>query len=105
MTTQILEPTVLNYRRPGTTHARFGVMAFIVGLAAVTYLDRACIGKLGPNIQADLGLSDDNLSMVFASFAIAYAIFEIPTAWWAQRRGTRRVLTRIVLWWSLMTLA
>ena len=39
-----------------------------------------------------------------AAFALAYAAFEIPTAWWADRRGTRLVLTRIVLWWSGFTM-
>ena len=32
-------------------------------------------------------------------------LFEIPTAWWADREGTRRVLTRIVVWWSGFTVA
>ena len=105
MTTPILEPVGLGTRRAGPTHARFGVMAFIVGLAAVTYLDRACISTLAPQIQNDLNLDKPQMSLVFSSFAIAYAIFEIPTAWWAQKRGTRRVLSRIVLWWSVLTLA
>jgi MFS family permease len=73
-------------------------------LAMVTYLDRACIATLGPGIQADLGLSKDQMSVVYSAFALAYALFEIPTAWWADRRGTRHVLTRIVLWWSAFTM-
>jgi len=32
-------------------------------------------------------------------------VFEIPTAWWADRKGTRSVLSRIVLWWSALTAA
>ncbi|HEY4329181.1 MAG TPA: MFS transporter, partial [Phycisphaerae bacterium] len=86
------------------TFARYGLIAFIFALAVITYLDRACISTLAPNIMSDLGLSQHQMSWVFTSFAIAYAIFEMPTAWWADRRGTRRVLTRIVLWWSLLTI-
>ena len=52
----------------------------------------------------DLGLSKDQMSVVYSAFALAYAAFEIPTAWWADRSGTRRVLTRIVLWWSGFTM-
>lgn len=70
----------------------------------VTYLDRACIGTLAPQIMRDLGLSKDQMSVVYSAFALAYAAFEIPTAWWADRTGTRRVLTRIVLWWSGFTM-
>jgi ACS family glucarate transporter-like MFS transporter len=87
------------------TRIRFVVVAFAVALAGVTYLDRACIGTLAPNIMADLNLTKEQMSLVFSVFALAYAAFEIPTAWWADRKGTRRVLTRIVLWWSAFTMA
>jgi MFS transporter, ACS family, glucarate transporter len=76
-----------------------------VGLAMVTYLDRACIATLAPDIMRDLNLSKDQMSWAYSAFALAYAAFEIPTAWWADRRGSRRVLTRIVLWWSALTMA
>jgi ACS family glucarate transporter-like MFS transporter len=71
----------------------------------VTYLDRACIATLAPQIMSDLSLSKAQMSWVYSSFALAYALFEIPTAWWADRCGTRRVLTRIVGWWSAFTMA
>jgi MFS family permease len=45
------------------------------------------------------------MGYVFTVFQLAYALFEIPTAWWADRKGTRLVLTRIVLWWSALTAA
>ena len=32
-----------------------------------------------------------------------YALFEIPTGWWGDKVGTRKVLTRIVCWWSAFT--
>ena len=87
------------------TRARYGVVALLVALAMVTYLDRACIATLAPSIMDDLGLPKDQMSLVFSAFALAYAAFEIPTAAWADRRGTRLVLTRIVLWWSTFTIA
>ncbi|MFZ2640028.1 MAG: MFS transporter [Verrucomicrobiia bacterium] len=86
------------------THVRYKVIALAVALAAVTYLDRACVGTLAPDIMRDLKLSKDQMSWVYSAFALAYALFEIPTAWWADRRGTRNVLTRIVLWWSSFTM-
>jgi MFS family permease len=87
------------------TRVRFIVVGFAVALAGVTYLDRACIATLAKDIMRDLELSKEQMSWVFSAFALAYAIFEIPTAWWADRKGTRRVLTRIVLWWSGFTVA
>ena len=71
----------------------------------ITYLDRACIGTLAPGIARDLGLTTVQMGYVFTVFQLAYALFEIPTAWWADRTGTRAVLARIVLWWSFLTAA
>jgi len=87
------------------THVRYGVVALAVLLAGVTYLDRVCISKLAPEIMRDLRLSQYQMSFVFSAFTVAYAAFEIPTARWADRRGTRKVLTRIVVWWSSFTIA
>lgn len=87
------------------TRVRHRVVGFMLALGAVTYLDRACIATLSPDIRGDLGLSKGQMSWIYSAFAIAYAVFEIPTAWWADRVGTRRVLTRIVSWWSAFTMA
>lgn len=87
------------------TRARHVVVGLAVLLAMVTYIDRACIATLAPNIMRDLHLSKEQMSLVYSAFALAYAAFEIPTAWWADKIGTRRVLTRIVLWWSGFTMA
>lgn len=86
------------------TRARWGVVGFCVALATVTYLDRACIGVLSGAIREDLGLSMRQMSFVFSAFTLAYAIFEIPSAWWGERIGARKVLARIVAWWSAFTL-
>src|SRR4051794_12044814 len=87
------------------TRARFGVVAFAVALAMVTYLDRACIAAMAKDVRRDLSISESQMAYVFGAFALAYAVFEIPTAWWADRRGTRSVLARIVGWWSALTIA
>jgi MFS transporter, ACS family, glucarate transporter len=84
---------------------RHRVVAFAVLLAAITYLDRVCISTLKPEIRRELGLSDQQMGFIFSAFTLSYAAFEIPTAWWADRAGTRLVLTRIVTWWSCFTIA
>jgi len=87
------------------TRARYRVVALATGLAMITYLDRACIATLAPGIVRDLGLTTVQMGYVFTAFQLAYALFEIPTAWWADRRGTKSVLSRIVIWWSCLTAA
>ena len=85
-------------------YIRYRVVAFTVALAGVTYLDRVSIGVLAPSIMRDLHFTPLQMSFVFSAFTLAYSLFEIPTAWWADRIGSRRVLTRIVLWWSAFTM-
>lgn len=85
------------------TRARFRVVAFMVALAMVTYLDRACIGAMAPRISDEFALDPAQMSWVFFAFILAYALFEIPTAHWADRRGAKNVLTRIVSAWSIFT--
>lgn len=84
--------------------ARYLVVAGAVAMAGVTYLDRVSISVLAPSIMRDLRLTQIQMSYVFSAFTLAYALFEIPTAWWADRIGCRRVLARIVVWWSGFTM-
>jgi MFS family permease len=45
------------------------------------------------------------MGAIFSAFAVAYAIFEIPGGWMGDWMGARKVLMRIVIWWSLFTAA
>jgi MFS family permease len=84
--------------------ARRTVLRFAFSLAVVTYLDRVCISAAAPFIMRDLDLSVVQVGFVFSAFTLAYSMFEIPTAWMGDVLGPRRVLTRIVLWWSAFTM-
>jgi MFS family permease len=81
------------------------MLGFALAAMAVAYLDRVCISTAAPAIKADLALSDAQMGYVFSAFTLAYALFEVPSGWLADRFGARWMLTRIVLWWSAMTAA
>ncbi len=86
------------------THVRYGVLGFACSLSMLTYLDRACVASAAATLVSDLGLNSvADLKYAFAAFALAYALFEVPAGWWGDRFGPRRVLMRIVLWWSAFT--
>ncbi|HYT65564.1 MAG TPA: MFS transporter [Vicinamibacterales bacterium] len=87
------------------THARYTTTAFAMMLAVVMYIDRIAISQAAPAISADLGLSKIQLGWALSAFGWAYAVFEIPGGWLGDRIGPRRVLVRIVLWWSIFTAA
>ncbi len=87
------------------SNTRHWVIVFAVVLSIITYIDRVSISFAGPTMQKDLGLTPAQLGWVFAAFAWAYALFEIPGGWMGDKMGARKVLTRIVLWWSFFTAA
>jgi MFS family permease len=85
------------------TNVRHGVLGFACTLSLITYLDRICISRASEDIRADLGFTMEQMGFIFSAFTLGYAIFEIPAGWMGDRWGSRRVLTRIVLCWSLFT--
>lgn len=89
--------------RPSRT--RHGVILFAVMLGIIHYIDRVCISKARPFIQEDLKLDDTQMGYVFSAFTLAYALFEIPGGWLGDKWGPRRVLLRIVMFWSFFTAA
>jgi ACS family glucarate transporter-like MFS transporter len=82
---------------------RYRVLVLLCSLATLTYLDRICISIVGVRIKTEFGLNNEQFGWVLASFALAYALFEIPSGVLGDRIGPRKVFIRIVLWWSLFT--
>jgi len=85
------------------TRTRYWVLVFAVVLAVIQYIDRVCISQAMPDIARDLQLSDAQKGAIFSAFGLAYALFEIPTGWLGDKIGARKVLIRVVLWWSFFT--
>lgn len=85
------------------TRARYQVLGFLGSLVFILYIDRVCIGKAALFIEDELALSHEEMGYIFGAFTFAYGLFEVPTGRWGDRYGSRGVLTRIVLWWSLFT--
>ena len=87
------------------TRVRYVVIAFAIVLAVIQYIDRVCISQAMPEIAHDLGFEDWQRGVVLSAFGLAYALFEIPTGWLGDKIGPRKVLLRVVLWWSFFTAA
>jgi MFS family permease len=79
------------------------VLGMLSLLSIVTYIDRVCIGVAGPRMQDSLHISPEAWGWVASVFFLSYSAFEIPTGALGDRIGPRRVLARIVLWWSAFT--
>lgn len=83
--------------------ARYWVIVFAVTLSILAYIDRVCISQAAPLISQDLGFNKKDMGYVFSAFALAYALFEVPGGWMGDWMGPRKVLMRIVIWWSAFT--
>ena len=85
------------------TNIRFLALGWFCSLSMITYIDRVCIMQVQDEMKYDLDITDTQFSWVFSAFALAYALFEVPTGWLGDRLGSRKVLIRIVLCWLVFT--
>jgi sugar phosphate permease len=82
---------------------RYRVLIFLFTLFAITYLDRICMVLVGVRMKKEFLLSETQWGLVTGAFALAYALFEIPSGMLGDIKGQRSTLMRIVIWWSLFT--
>ena len=83
---------------------RSRVLSFLSVLSIITYIDRTGISLVAADMKRDLHIENDAWGWVLSAFALAYATFEMPTGALGDRLGPRRVLTRVVGWWSAFTI-
>lgn len=82
---------------------RFLLIAGMVLLSMVLYIDRSVISTCKPGLRDDLGYSDTQIGFLFSIFAFAYALGQAPGGWLADRIGSRKTLTIVILVWSIFT--
>ena len=87
-----------------TLEKRYVVLIVMSIFSIITYLDRTSISITGNKISSELELSITQFGWVLAAFSFAYGIFEIPTGILGDKLGPKKILTRIVIWWSLFTI-
>ena len=79
------------------------ILAMLVILGMVTFLDRINISVAGSSIMHDLNLSPSQWGWVQSAFILSYGLMQIPMGWLGDRFGHRSILALIVLWRSAFT--
>jgi MFS family permease len=79
------------------------ILTMLVILGMVTFLDRINISVAGSSIMHDLQLSPSQWGWVQSAFILSYGLLQIPMGALGDRFGHRKILSLIVLWWSLFT--
>ncbi len=85
------------------SHQRFVVLAVLFSLSMLTIVDRVAISAAKVDMSHELGLTDVTFGLIFGSFALGYALFQIPAGLLADRFGSRMLIASIVGLWSIFT--
>src|SRR2546423_8896457 len=85
------------------TFVRHIVLWLTVAMYMITYMDRGVMAAATPSILKEFGFTLGTMGVIAGSFRWAYAVFQIPGAWLGDKFGPRKVLSSIVIWWSIFT--
>ncbi|WP_417377508.1 MFS transporter [Gimesia sp.] len=88
---------------PTNSYVRYRVIFVCMLMAVLLYLDRFCISFAEVFIKDELGLSDEQIGILLGSFFVSYALCQVPSGWFSDRFGARKMLTIYILMWSLFT--
>lgn len=80
-----------------------GVLALLLAVNVLNYVDRQVVYALLPLIQRDLALSDVQAGSLASAFMVVYMLAAPPIAWLADTRGRRPWIVAGVSVWSLAT--
>jgi len=84
-------------------YARY-VLAVMVGINFLNYMDRYVGAAASPLIQKEFGLSDGQIGALGSAFLLVYALAAVPFGYWADR-GIRKTVVGVgVAIWSVATL-
>ncbi|MEE4300156.1 MAG: MFS transporter [Pseudomonadales bacterium] len=82
------------------------VLAVLVLVYVLNFVDRNILSILAEDIKADLGVSDAEIGFLYGTaFAVFYAVFGIPLARFADVWVRRSLVSVGLLFWSAMTAA
>ena len=80
------------------------VLFMLLVVYIFNFIDRQIIGILAVPIQAELALSDTQLSLMGGiAFALFYTVLGIPIAWLADRKNRTWIITIALMIWCAMT--
>ncbi len=82
---------------------RFILISILFFHSMNTYMDRACIATAADSMMGELHISAEIWGLVLGIFGVGYALFQIPSGWFADKFGARKSLTIVVGVWSSFT--
>ncbi len=84
-------------------YARY-VLAVMVGINFLNYMDRWVAAAAAPLIQKDFHINDAQVGLLGTAFLLVYAVAALPFGYWGDRGVRRTVIGVGVTIWSVATL-
>ena len=82
---------------------RWLVLALLLGITIVNFIDRQTLSVLAPKIREMFQLSHEAYGRIVAAFQFGMMTGEFPLGWLMDRVGVRFGMAAAVTWWSIAT--
>src|SRR4051794_24338222 len=82
---------------------RHSIVLVALLINVICYTDRACLAVAGPEIRHAFGLNQAQMGLVFSIFSVSYFLGQTPWGIFADRRGSRGLISFAVAGWSAFT--
>src|SRR5262245_32604434 len=89
------------------TQHRFAwlIAIFFFAGSVLSFVDRAVLGVVMPQVRADLSLTNTEYSLATTSFLIMYMVFYVLGGQLTDRLGSRRTFSLNIIFWSVASMA
>jgi len=82
---------------------RYTLLAFLCAATVIAYLQRSALGVPSKAIEGELGLTPQDMGVVWLGWYAGYAAFQLPAGWLADRLGSKPALVLFAAAWSAVT--
>jgi sugar phosphate permease len=86
------------------TRVRFIVFLMMFMAVVINYMDRANFNVSAPLIEKQFGFNIAEIGRISFVWGLAYALFNFPAGWFADRLGIRKAASFALGWWSIFTI-
>jgi ACS family D-galactonate transporter-like MFS transporter len=87
-----------------TTKVRYLVFLMMFVAVVINYMDRANFTVSVPLIEKQFGFDITQMGRISFIWGLAYALFNFPGGWFADKLGIRKAASFALGWWSIFTI-
>jgi ACS family D-galactonate transporter-like MFS transporter len=86
------------------TRVRFIVFLMMFTAVVINYMDRQNFNVSIPLIEKQFGFNIADIGRISFIWGLAYALFNFPGGWFADKLGIRKAASFALGWWSIFTI-